>query len=492
MSRQPYRLANSFSCIVRSVTLVGSLLVAAAFAQNPVPQIVGPVKPTAVAPGSGPFTLTVYGANFVPGAVVNWNYQPRTTTFVSAHELQAQILSSDVTTNTAGTVTVTNPAPGGGNSSASFAQVEVHNPTTTIVPGYPHLAPMQFPYGDGGSIVLADFNGDNKLDLMYGGVATLGRGDGTFRFSQLLHNWSLLGRGMVYGDFNNDGKLDLAYVGGNAVNVRGEAIQVMLGDGTGKFNKAPRLIFNTTNTEFWWLAAGDINGDGQLDLVVMGVDTIYSYLGNGDGTFYKRVEYPFIGEGQGLSIQLGDFNNDGILDLLAVDAIGGLYVMLGNGDGTFQSAIQLAPSGFYGCQGFGQPLAIMDDFNGDGNLDVAGCYNIANISDVGVFLGNGDGTFGQPTYYTIPPGSFFSAIAGDFNSDGYTDLLFSNYSSASTYGIRLGNGDGTFQAAQQFTLPGKLEYTALSGLASGDVNADGLLDLIIIDAGGLDVISVQK
>ena len=481
---------KSFNRILKLVPVISSLFSIAMFAQNPIPQIVGAVRPTAVAPGSGPFTLTVYGANFVSGAVVNWNYEARPTTFVSAHELQAQILASDITKNTAGTITVTNPAPGGGNSSASFAQVEVHDPTTTIVPGNPHLAPMQFPYGDGGSIVLADFNGDNKLDLMYGGVATLGRGDGAFRFSQLLRNWSLLGLGMVYGDFNNDGKLDLAYVGGNAVNVRGEAIQVMLGDGTGKFNKGPRLIFNPKAYTFTWLAAGDFNGDGKLDLVAMDGRTIYTYLGNGDGTFHKQFEYLFPGTGEGLSIQIGDFNSEGKLDLLAVDSVGGLYFLQGNGDGTFQSAVQIAVSGVFGCQGFGHPLVITDDFNGDGNLDIAGCYNTSD--QVGIFLGNGDGTFQHPIFYAINPGSFYSAVSGDFNSDGKTDILLSNYSSSSLYGIFLGNGDGTFQPEQTFSLPGKLQYTALSGLASGDVNADGLLDLIIIDAGGLDVISVQK
>jgi hypothetical protein len=89
--------------------LTATLFVTVVFAQNPVPQIVGPVKPMAVAPGGGGFTVTVYGANFVPGAVVNWNYQPRSTTFVSAHELQAQILATDIVKNTAGLISVTNP-----------------------------------------------------------------------------------------------------------------------------------------------------------------------------------------------------------------------------------------------------------------------------------------------------------------------------------------------------------------------------------------------
>lgn len=82
-------------------TFVLISLPAALARNNPVPQIVGPVHPDAVAPGSGALTLSVYGANFVPGSVVNWNYQPRVTTYVSAHEIQAQILATDIQTNTA-------------------------------------------------------------------------------------------------------------------------------------------------------------------------------------------------------------------------------------------------------------------------------------------------------------------------------------------------------------------------------------------------------
>src|SRR5690242_10317368 len=81
---------------ILAAVLLSLLLAASAFAGNPVPQVVGPPIPQAVVPGSGAFTLTVYGANFVSGAVVNWNRSPRTTAFISARELQAQILASDV------------------------------------------------------------------------------------------------------------------------------------------------------------------------------------------------------------------------------------------------------------------------------------------------------------------------------------------------------------------------------------------------------------
>jgi hypothetical protein len=74
------------------VSVVSFLLAVSAFAANPIPQVVGPPIPQAVVPSSGAFTLKVYGANFVPGAVVNWNHSPRSTTFISARELKAQIL----------------------------------------------------------------------------------------------------------------------------------------------------------------------------------------------------------------------------------------------------------------------------------------------------------------------------------------------------------------------------------------------------------------
>ena len=83
MNRQQCSFANLICSILKVVTFSATLLGAVVFAQNPVPQIVGPVKPMAVAPGGGAFTLSVYGANFVSGAVVNWNRQPRSTTLIS-------------------------------------------------------------------------------------------------------------------------------------------------------------------------------------------------------------------------------------------------------------------------------------------------------------------------------------------------------------------------------------------------------------------------
>src|SRR5579864_924154 len=148
-----FRQLKSVQCVVSTVCCF--LFVASAFANNPIPQVVGPPVPQAVVPGSGEFTLKVYGANFVSGAVVNWNRSQRSTTLVSARELKAQILASDVAAATAGYITVTNPPPGGGVSSSSYGLVEVHTPTATIVAKRPHA----YFKGNGAFVLnLADFN----------------------------------------------------------------------------------------------------------------------------------------------------------------------------------------------------------------------------------------------------------------------------------------------------------------------------------------------
>lgn len=188
--------------------------------------------------GIGAFTLTVYGANFVPGAVVNWNGQPRKTTFVSVHELRAHILATDVAKNTAGLISVTNPGPGGGNSSASWAQVEVHEPVTTITFNPPQS------YSFGGYLLLAaDFNHDEILDLVGQYASDLvfhpGKGNGVFPFGSIAA-YDYDSNGGAFGDFNGDGNLDLAY-SKSPPNNHTVGAGVVLGDGHGKFKFASNI-----------------------------------------------------------------------------------------------------------------------------------------------------------------------------------------------------------------------------------------------------------
>jgi len=472
------------SRVVCATTVFSFLFAAVVFAANPVPTVTAPVHPQAVVPGSGALTLTVYGANFVSGAVVNWNGSPRSTTFVSARELQARILAADVAKPTAGYITVTNPAPGGGPSSSSYAILEVHEPTATIVPGQPHYYELGFDLID--YLTAADFNGDGKLDLLGGagsGKIYLFTGNGDGKFVPTIVGRRFYGNGcdymntLAFGDFNNDGNLDFVFPAGGRQPPISTEVRLSNGDGTfrtswhfGKYITCPDFV------------VGDFNGDGNLDLAAA-VPTdaaVHIFLGNGDGTFRKGASYGNLPSA--FAPVVADFNGDGKLDLV-VDT-DGLSILLGNGDGTFHSPQKIISSGQgLGC-GFGMPV-VVNDFNGDGKMDLAFCDVSTSQSQIGVLLGNGDGTFKKPVYYHAGTTSTdWAFTAGDFTSDGKTDFItwyFKDGFHNPTFAILKGNGDGTFQRQTAVSLPGNIEEL---GIVPGDFNSDGLLDFIMIPAAG--------
>ena len=124
-----------------------------------VPFINQSLVPDTAAPGGAGFTLTVTGSGFVSDSMVSWNGSPRTTTFVSSSQLTASISASDIATAATASVTVVNPAAGGGSSNVVFF------PVATPIAS-PALTGAAFRTGTGpSSVATGDFNGDGKLDL---------------------------------------------------------------------------------------------------------------------------------------------------------------------------------------------------------------------------------------------------------------------------------------------------------------------------------------
>ena len=479
------KLLKTLNDALLTATFVSFLSVPRAFPANPVPTVIAPVIPQAVPPGSGAFTLRVYGANFVPGAVGNWNASPRSTTFVSRREVDAKILASDVAQPTMGHITVSNPGPGGGNSSSSYAVVEVHTPDPTVIPAKPHNYQLKTDFIF--SLLTGDFYSHNKLDLLAGGLSgnvylLEGNGDGTFRHTSVVgdqYSGSTCNLGV--GDFNNDGKLDFVFPAGSQT----ASITVRLNNGNGSFRTSWRHGAYDSCPPF---AVGDFDGDGNLDFVAVLGNAMDIFLGNGDGTFRKGRSYV----GPYHSALVADFNGDGILDLV-VNTDGGLRLLLGKGDGTFRkprTIIKLPANKEFDC-GEGQSL-VVNDFNGDGNADLATCYVSAlppfRSPGIIVLLGNGDGTFKKPVHYhagyPVDSGGTWAFAAGDFNSDGKTDFIdwYSTGNGKWAFAILKGNGDGTFQKQTTVKLPDNMEDF---GIVPGDFTSDGLLDFIIQPLGGL-------
>ena len=351
--------------------------------------------------------------------------------------------------------------------------------------------------------LLYDINGDNKLDAVVvdsagqglagvGNVWVLpGNGDGTFGAPTQIVLSNHAGSNLVFGDFNGDGLLDFAdndYSSGE--------LSVYLGAAGMQFNAIAQYPTSDGAYDGCANAVGDMTGDGKPEIVSANCNdnTVTVYLNNGDGTFAQGAYFSAATAGPGGStpyvapgaVAVGDVNGDGLGDVIVTNVESGdMTVLLSNGDGTVN-----VPSVGYATGGGPVTPAVVTDLNGDGLLDIVvtdDYYSYAYMK------GYGDGTFRAAADYYSPVPDNGQALgwdiaSGDFNGDGFSDVVIGNNCCDSTVGITvlLSNGDGTFQPGVNYGSGGTLTY-----VTAGDFNKDGALDIAAVDtsAGTVQIFS---
>ncbi len=385
---------------------------------------------------------------------------------------------------------------------------------------------------------IADVTGDGRLDLVTGadtGIFVLpGDGSGKFTSWYRAADDVFYAEALVVADFDQDGRLDLAgsgYIG--SPGAISHIVRVWLGEEGGRFRRA--FDFGPNYSGGAAVAAGDLSGDGLVDVVLNRREwyvrppnggtysrtVLEGYLGDGHGSFsgpirtvYAAPDNQFFGP-----YYVGDLNGDGRTDLISwSEYTSTLNILLADGTGGFQAPMPLsAPKSPADLLPDSFPPGVRHltpgDLNGDGRLDLLARFYYSAIDPEyprwgeprefsALYFGDGTGHFSAPVRLVEPvehQRTVVSQAIGDIDGDGRDDIVLSGpnqfHNPGPLYGLQpatdvyLSIGDGLFNGPiLSPKMGGNFGYGARTQSPLRDLNGDGLLDLVAMgDVGGLQI-----
>ncbi|MGC4042784.1 MAG: FG-GAP-like repeat-containing protein [Armatimonas sp.] len=321
-------------------------------------------------------------------------------------------------------------------------------------------APQSYITGPVHYMVSSDIDGDGNLDIVYGTgdiSALFGRGDGTFEPPVELYNTAAnLELGAII-DINGDGRLDIA------VESQATSLISLINEGGRSFRNGG----TTSVGDFSDINAGDLDGDGKVDLAGAQWGGRFKVLKNmGNNTFSVLQDIGVGGIGEGCRIR--DLNGDGKPDVVVTfetSTVGrsGFQTYFNNGTGNFTR------DDTYNMGTGNMPSLDFGDFNQDGKLDIVSSNYWGHSSCF--FTGDGTGKFFNPAYYPTPPYPLTIRVA-DFDRDGWPDLVTANAGS-SHFSVLQNKRDGAFNERLEFPSGGDNTRCC----AIGDFNKDGKIDV---------------
>lgn len=336
----------------------------------------------------------------------------------------------------------------------------------------------QFPGDAEGAFAFAtgDVDGDGDADVIVAntGQSRLWLGDGQGAFSDVtdthLPTLTLTTRAAVLGDVDSDSDLDLILTDVHGPN------RLLLGDGSGQFALAPEGALPAQSQVSMGLALGDVDRDGDLDLVVANRRSQNRlWLNDGSGVFNDATSGSLpVDSADSYDVTLGDVDGNGTLDLVVANHRAPDQLLLNNGLGVFSDVTASQLPGET-RDSFDAELADVDD---DGDLDL---LIAAGITPLRLWLNNGSGIFAEVTDTHLPTFSAYGlrVAVGDVDDDTHADLILGTAGQDRTL---LGDGSGTFSDATSSFMPSDTQRSF--GLRLVDADRDLDPDLLLATPSG--------